>query len=132
MVEIKERNEELVAAKSLIKDQIKHLAKTIKQSKLELKESQRAFSGVQVLNMPYHSGREKVDREFGTYSDVCKMQSRVLSYKDAFRVNHIVASMIRGKRIKQIESNPKMDSHQSYIYMQARMKLKELGIEWRA
>lgn len=128
MVEIKEKNQ--------VKDQVKHLAKSIKIAKKELKDSQRAFSGVQELNMPYHSGREKRDREFGTYTDVCKRIAMVDDLKSAFRLKHIINSMIKGKTISQIEpkvsDNPYDSVSRMAIYTAAKMELRELGYDWRA
>ena len=129
----------MVETKSILKEEIKSLAKEIKETKAAHKAAQRAYSKQwhegEYDSMTWYHQPEKYHQIEPTlrFINSTRNEADHLSYQ--FRVKHIVNSMCKGRTISQIEpvvsqDNPNKVRERKNVYEDAKKFLQEIGKEW--
>lgn len=104
-----------------LKDELKELAKLLRQVKNQVKENQRSLSGYErnVMTSPcdYYLIGEKLEGWYKELRPVRTTQSDMMKLKCEYRAKHILYSLSRGRTMDQIE--PKIRDKNDYWYHHA-------------
>lgn len=118
--------------KENIKQDLKIRAKYIRVHKDLLKKKQREKSKFERDSKDWHWRGHNYDHWSMLDKDEYKEMKEVESLKDAYRIRHIVYSMMRGKSMVEIENKTKKERQwqKVYIYGKAKEMLYSLGLNW--
>lgn len=101
-----------------LRDELKELAKLIRQVKTQVKENQRNLSNYEksVMTSPedYYRIGEKLEGWYKTLRPARTTQTDMMNLKCEYRARHILYSLARGRTMDQIE--PKIRDENCYWY----------------
>lgn len=109
------------------------LAKTIRETRINYKSAQRKLSKIE-LDIKFRNHRECARESQPVKDKISSLQIDLDEYIRQYRIRHIIACMLRGKSISQIEPKTKQDNDsikkRNKIYSDVKWHLDMCGKKW--